>query len=62
MALPTADKTSGKPRRKRRWFRSSLGTLLGLVTALCVVLGLWVQQTERQEFASQMKFCGSAAK
>src|SRR5687767_14399358 len=48
MASPTVDKTSSKPRRKRRWLQFGLPTLLGLVTALCVVLGLCVQRAERQ--------------
>jgi hypothetical protein len=39
-----------------------LPTLLALVTVLCVVLGLWVQRAERQEFVSQLNFCGPAAK
>jgi hypothetical protein len=51
MASPTVDKTSGKPRRKRRWLQFGLPTLLGLVTVLCLVLGLWVQQSERQRRA-----------
>jgi hypothetical protein len=51
MASPTVDKTSGKPRRKRRWLQFGLPTLLGLVTVLCVVLGLWVQRAERQRRA-----------
>src|SRR5688572_13909033 len=51
MASPTVDKTSGKSRRKRRWFQFALPTLLGLVTVLCVVLGLWVQRAERQRRA-----------
>jgi hypothetical protein len=32
MASPTADKTSGKPRRNRRWLQFCRATLLGLVT------------------------------
>jgi hypothetical protein len=51
MASPTNDKPSGKPRRKRRWLQFGLPTLLGLVTVLCVVLGLWVQRAERQRRA-----------
>jgi Leucine-rich repeat (LRR) protein len=39
------------PRPRRRWFRYSLTTLLGLVTVLCLVLGLWVQRAERQRRA-----------
>jgi hypothetical protein len=39
MTQATETARSGlKPRRKRRWFRFSLSTLLGLVTVLCVVL------------------------
>jgi hypothetical protein len=51
MASPPVDKTSDKPRRKRRWLQFGLGTMLGLVTVLCLVLGLWVQRAERQRRA-----------
>jgi hypothetical protein len=49
MASPTVDKTSGKPRRKRRWLQFGLPTLLGLVTqtaVLCVV-GPWATDEYR---------------
>jgi hypothetical protein len=62
MTSPTVHKTSGKPRRKRHWLQFGLLTLLGLVTVLCVVLGLWVQRAERQKSAPQLNFCGPAAK
>jgi hypothetical protein len=39
------------PRPRRRSFRYSLGTMLGLVTVLCLVLGLWVERAERQRRA-----------
>jgi hypothetical protein len=51
MASPTVDKTSGKPRRKRRWFQFRLGTLLALVTLAGIVLGFVVNSAERQRRA-----------
>jgi hypothetical protein len=42
---------SGKPRQRRRWLQFGLSTLVGLVTVLCLVLGLWVHQAERQRRA-----------
>jgi hypothetical protein len=39
------------PQPRRRRCRFGLRTLLGLVTVLCVVLGLWVQRAERQRRA-----------
>jgi hypothetical protein len=47
----TTDKTSGKPRRKRRWLQFGLATLLGLVTLMALALGLWVNEAERQRRA-----------
>jgi hypothetical protein len=51
MASPTVDKTSGKPRRKRRWLQFGLATLLGLVTLVAIVLGLVVNRAELQRHA-----------
>jgi hypothetical protein len=51
MTSPTVDKTSGKPRRKRRWLQFGLATLLGLVTLVAIVLGFIVNPTERQRRA-----------
>jgi hypothetical protein len=51
MASTTLDKTSGKPRRKRRWLQFGLGTLLGLLTLVAVVLALVVNAAGRQRRA-----------
>jgi hypothetical protein len=51
MASLTPDKTSGKPRRKRRWLQFGLPTLLGLVPLAAVVLALIVNPAERQRRA-----------
>jgi hypothetical protein len=50
MGSTTADKTSGKLRRKRRCFRYSLSTLLGLVTLTAVVLALVEQSDSRMSW------------
>jgi hypothetical protein len=51
MASPTVEKSSGKPRRKRRGLQFGLPTLLGLVTLTAIVLALTVNPAERQRRA-----------
>lgn len=40
--------TKQQPKRKRRWLRYSIRTLLIVVTIFCVALGYWVNRANRQ--------------